>query len=113
MQGHIYPWVNVQQPSQLTLVSPYMYLVKILVTYQQQALDLPLLVVKGVGPSLMGRDWLLECRLNWQQVYKLNVSDKLEELLEKHATVFSGDQGSLNTTEAKLYIKEGAKPQFF
>ena len=29
-----------------------------------------------------------------------------------HVTVFSGDLGSLNTTEAKFYIKEGAKPQF-
>ena len=32
----------------------------------------------------MGRGWSLKLRLNWQQAYKLNVSDKLEELVEKH-----------------------------
>ena len=38
----------------------------------------------------------------------------LDELLDKHAPVFSGDLGCLNITEAKIYnIKLGAKPQFF
>ena len=34
------------------------------VTYQQQKIDLPLLIIEGTGPSLMGRDWLAKLKLN-------------------------------------------------
>ena len=31
--------------------------------------DLPLLVVRGTGASLLGRNWLQKIRLNWQEIY--------------------------------------------
>jgi hypothetical protein len=38
------------------------------VTYGSQRKELPLLVVEGHGPNLLGRDWLLQLRLNWREI---------------------------------------------
>ena len=38
---------------------------KVDVVYSQQHWVLPLLVIKGKGPRLLGRDWLKQIRLNW------------------------------------------------
>lgn len=38
------------------------------VTYEDETADLPLLVVKGKGPSLCGRNWLEQKRLNWKMI---------------------------------------------
>ena len=35
------------------------------VQYSDQTSDLPLLVVQGVGPALLGRDWLQHICLDW------------------------------------------------
>ena len=38
------------------------------VTYGDQHKNLPFLVVAGNGPSLKGRNWLLEIHLDWQHL---------------------------------------------
>ena len=40
------------------------------VTYQNQKRQLPLLVVSGDGPSLLGQGWLQQIKLDWSQYYK-------------------------------------------
>ena len=39
------------------------------VNYQNQHAELPLVVVEGTGPSLLGRDWLSSIKLNWQEIF--------------------------------------------
>ena len=39
------------------------------VTYKSQVATLPLLVVRGEGPSLFGRNWLNHIRLAWHELY--------------------------------------------
>ena len=38
------------------------------VLYEQQTQELPLTVVAGDGPSLLGRDWLQHLTLNWKKI---------------------------------------------
>ncbi|CAC5387448.1 unnamed protein product [Mytilus coruscus] len=44
---------------------------KVTVIYNSQSVDLPITVVKGTGPSLMGRDWLHKLQLNWKSIFKI------------------------------------------
>ena len=41
------------------------------------------IVVEGNGPSLFGRDWLLQFRLNWKQIHSVHKCD-LTEILNHH-----------------------------
>ena len=38
------------------------------VVYQGQTAILPLVVVKGDGPTLLGRNWLTKIKLNWDKI---------------------------------------------
>ena len=50
------------------------------VKYEKENKRLSLIVVKGDGPSLLGRDWLMLLKLNWKAIY-LTVRKKLEDHL--------------------------------
>ena len=39
-----------------------------------QQLQLPLVVVEGKGPSLLGRDWLRQMRLDWQTIHEIRTA---------------------------------------
>ena len=40
------------------------------VTYGDQHRKLPLLVVKGKGPNLLGKDWLSRITLKWKEIFR-------------------------------------------
>ncbi len=64
------------------------------VTYNDQTDILPLLVVEGTGPSLMGRDWLTKIRLDWGNICNIQANSTwLQKVLVKHKTVFQGGLG--------------------
>lgn len=74
-----------------------------------------LYVVKGSGPSLFGRDWLISIRLDWQNMGVTNIQSKpiaLKEVLDKYSVVFRKELGMLKDFKAKLTVKPGTKPQF-
>ena len=86
------------------------------VQYQNQQEDLNLVIVKGDGPSLLGRDWLQKIRLDWAEVHSLNanaVSTQLEQVLTKHRGLFKDELGTIKGATAKLHIDPIAKPRFF
>ena len=56
--------------------------IEIEVMYKDQSKCLPLLVVRGNGPSLLGRNWLAELGLEWQEFYLLNHADSLQTILD-------------------------------
>ena len=85
------------------------------VQYEQQRNSLPLLVVTGQGPPLLGRNWLAHIRLNWQQV-RLSIntlSTDIDQLLDKYKDVFSPELGTLKGIYAKLTLKPNADPKIF
>ena len=48
--------------------------ISVTVEYEDQKETLSLLVVAGTGPSLLGRDWLLKIRLDWQNLNRLQAA---------------------------------------
>ena len=51
---------------------------------------LPLVVVKGKGPPLLGRNWLAEVVLDWQTLTN-NFADKIETGQSSRSNVSSSD----------------------
>ncbi|KAK3885075.1 hypothetical protein Pcinc_010729 [Petrolisthes cinctipes] len=80
---------------------------------------LPLTVVKEQRPSLFGLNWIGEVALeidlddyNVNKVLNIQPKESLIKLLEKHKTIFEGDQGTVKGVTASLLLKEGANPKF-
>ena len=52
------------------------------VNYENQEAVLPLLVIKGNGPNLIGRNWLQQMRINWKNLLQLkedrSIADKTD-----------------------------------
>ena len=88
------------------------------VEYEGQVKVLTVIVTPGSGPSLLGRNWLLHTRLNWKQIFnelKLseeNESVELKTILDKYATVFKEELGTMKGTEVHINLKLDAKPRF-
>ena len=88
---------------------------KVQVKYGKLTKDCSLIVVEGDGPSLMGRDWLLKFRLDWQsigQVQMQSIQDRLGPMLEKYAEVFSEKLSKIQLFEAELVLKGERRPVF-
>ena len=75
------------------------------VTYNDQTDTLPLLVVEGTGPSLMGRDWLTKIRLDWGNICNIQANSTwLQKVLDKHKTVFQDGLGLVKNTMKQLNL---------
>ena len=59
--------------------------IQVTVKYQDQVCELPLIVVKGNGFPLFGRNWLKEIRLNWSIIK--SVSTELQQLLLRYTDI--------------------------
>ena len=85
------------------------------VSYQGADYTLPLLVVGGDGPALLGRNWLEQIKLYWPGIKQLasTCHDKqLEGILQKHAQLFQEGLGTLKGTAAKIHVDPTATPIF-
>ena len=84
------------------------------VSYNSQQVTLPLLVVKGAGPSLFGRDWLRKICVNWRLVNSVSKPQfSLEKVLSQYTELFSEGLGKLRGREVKLHLHPGAVPKFY
>ena len=77
-----------------------------------QTATLPLVIVKGEGPTLLGRNWSSQIRLNWSKVY-YTASPGLHELLTKNSEVFQKGLGSFKGYEAKINVEPNAALRFY
>ena len=85
------------------------------VRYGKQCCTLPLLVVSGTGPTLLGRDWLKHIQLDWKSIGLTKLdggSVRVQELLQRYREVFGEDLGLMKHFQAKLHVKEGTRPVF-
>jgi len=76
------------------------------VSFQEQNHNLQLLVVAGDGP----RDWLSKIRLNWAELHHTTLT--LQDILDKHQTVFSSTLGMVRGVTAKVHVDPQARPKF-
>ena len=76
----------------------------VMVEYQEQREKLQLCVVKGSGPSLMGRDWLRKLTLDWRSLNAISAPTSLNEVLDRHKPVFREGLGMLQGVTDKLHI---------
>ena len=90
---------------------PVLGTIDVLVKYGHQDVKLPLSVVKGDGPSLLGRNWLEKINFNWYEIFWLH-NATLNELLEKHRAVFGSDLGTARGFKAKIMVESRASPRF-
>ena len=81
------------------------------VCYEEQRVKLALLVVKGEGPSLFGRDWLTKIRLDWRAINAVKCRT-LTSVLESYYSVFEPGLGTLQGYEAKIHVDPGAQPKY-
>ncbi|XP_053278106.1 uncharacterized protein K02A2.6-like [Pleuronectes platessa] len=109
------------QPTKITLKTytgetvPVRGIVTVTVKLNKQKVKLPLYIVKGSQPALLGRTWLEKIKLNWQEIHMVaKVEDiNLQGLLRKHAEVFKGELGSMKDIKVKLTVKPNSKPKCF
>ena len=72
---------------------------------------IPLLIVAGSGPTLMGRDWLSKICLNWHKIHHVH-TPSLQAVLDRYPTVFQSGLGTLRGYKAKIYVDPTPVPRF-
>ena len=72
-------------------------------------------VIKGGKSCLLGQDWLSVIKLDWHNIALVQrlIEGGLKQLLGKFQQVLEGNIGTIKGFQAKLLLKEGAKPQFY
>ena len=85
--------------------------ITVAVHHNHQQRTLPLLVVKGGGPSLLGRDWLQQLQLDWKAIHQVCQIDDLHAVLDHYAGVFQEELGTLQGTTVKLLVDSSVPPR--
>ena len=86
------------------------------VCYQkQQQQQLTLVIAKGAGPTLLGRDWMRAFRLDWNSIKTVSCNQiaQLNELLDNYKDVFTDELGLIKPFQAKLLVDATARPKFY
>ena len=106
---------------------PILGCVKVPVSYENSSEHwLELIVVKGIRPSLFGRDLLSKIKLNWENIFKVKESlnssllvpkcdsypRDFNTLLEHHKRVFSTVGMGIRDFTASIKLKPDAKPVY-
>ena len=85
------------------------------VTYQQSTHVLTLYVVQGIGPTLLGRNWLQYIRLDWRSLGIATVQEvpsPADALLKKYEAVFQEGVTTMRSFKANLQLKSDVVPRF-
>ena len=121
---------QVQQQSSVPQLQPTQHVLKsysghsiqllghldITVRYGGTQVNLPVHVVGGGGPNLMGRDWLSHFDVDLkglQSIISVTTDQQLSELLEKYSSVFTADLACVSDSTVALSVNENARPRFY
>ena len=70
-------------------------------------------MVKGEGPSLLGRNWLEHFKLDWQQIHQMNNESSRVDVLMKHAEVFKEGLGALQVHKIAIHMVPSVSPRYY
>ena len=76
-------------------------------------MELPLIVTRGNGPSLLGRNWLSVLKLDWQRILTVKPKRSLQDVLDEHVEVFEDKLGCLKGLKAQIHIEPNVTQVFF
>ena len=93
------------------------------VQYKGQPLKLRLIVVKGDGPNLMGREWIRRMEIDWKtlcrdsrlaihQVPSQVLGSPVESLIQRYSDLFRNDLGKMRHFKATLKLLPDVQPKF-
>lgn len=88
--------------------------------------NLKLYVVKSKRKPLLGREWLRELKLNWNEIFNSNENAKfvssiqqqkkaaagVDQLKQKYSTVFEQSMGKIRNVQARIRLQANAEPMF-
>ena len=92
---------------------PVLGVATVAVGYESQTTSLPLLVVKGDGASLFGRNWLEGIKLNWSVIHSVSNNLEVDVLLQKHQQLFREELGTLKGMEAQIHVPPNTQPRYY
>ena len=119
-KNRLYPMISLKSPSVVlrTYTGEVMSVIgemTVKLQYKDQSHNLSLVVVKGDGPNLFGRDWLQYFQLDWKTIGTATLDQDLSQvqlLKHKYNEVFAEGLGTMKKFQAHLRVKSDAKPVF-
>jgi len=81
--------------------------------YGYQIAKLPLVVVSGEDPSLLGCDWMMKIKLNWIEIYAYTSDTSLAILLDHHSSLYEPELGKPKSYKASMQVDPQVKPKFY
>jgi len=86
--------------------------VDVTVTHAGQQKQLSIIVTEGSGPSLLGRNWLEELRIDWRSTHQVRELTGLTKVLKSHEVVFKEELGTITCAKASLHVDSQVPPAF-
>ena len=83
------------------------------VEYGGSSTLLPLVIVKGSGPCLFGRNWLSRIRLDWPAVCRVSSQCLVQPVLDEFPDVFRDELGRYRGGEVAIDVDPDVQPRFF
>ena len=83
------------------------------VEYGGSSTRLPLVMVKGAGPCLFGRNWLSHIRLDWPAVCRVSSACRVQPILDEFPDVFRDELGRYRSREVTIDVDADVQPRFF
>ena len=76
------------------------------IKYNAQTVRMPILVVKGDRPNLLGRNILVVMCMDWPNLLSIQQSATSSKLVEEFPNVFSEGLGTLKGAKVEIYVDE-------
>ncbi|XP_053605087.1 uncharacterized protein K02A2.6-like [Plodia interpunctella] len=82
------------------------------VTYKEHKQDLSVVIAKGCGPNLLGRNWFEPLNITMNVNFVSHEDDTIENLFDKYKAVFKEGLGTYRGHPVTIHLKPGATPKF-